>query len=70
LPDYEICFRHPFALDEPLLAGDAIRWVGPDVWRVETVEAARVTVQLWPDDVPYPERIRDVGPGEWPERGV
>jgi hypothetical protein len=67
LPEYEICFRQPFMLDEPLLAGDAIRWVGPDVWRVEGIDDARVAVRLWPDDVPYPDRIRDVGPGEWPE---
>jgi hypothetical protein len=66
LPDYEICFKHTGTFDEPLVVGDAIRWVSPDVWRVEEVEGEHVTVQLWPDDKPYPGRIRDYGPGEWP----
>jgi hypothetical protein len=66
LPKYEICFRHTGTVDEPLVVGDAIRWVGPDVWRVEEVEGKRVSVRLWPDDEPYPAHIRDFGPGEWP----
>jgi hypothetical protein len=66
LPEYEICFRHRGTFDEPLVVGDAIRWVGPDVWRVEEVEGERVTVRLWPDEEPYPARVRDYGPGEWP----
>jgi hypothetical protein len=66
LPDYEICFKHTASFDDPLVVGDAIRWSGPDVWRVETVEDGRVTVQLWPDDEPYPAQIRGYGPGQWP----
>jgi hypothetical protein len=66
LPEYAIYFRHTGTFDEPLVVGDAIRWVGPDIWRVEEVEGERVTVRLWPDDEPSPARIRDHGPGEWP----
>jgi hypothetical protein len=52
--------------DEPLGIGNAIRSGGPDVWRVEEVEGERVTAWLWPDDEPYPARVRDYGPGDWP----
>ena len=67
MPDYEICFTHAATLGEPLVVGDAIRWVGPRVWRVEEVEGGRHIVRLWPDDEPYPVRIREWGPGEWPD---
>jgi hypothetical protein len=68
LPDYEICFTHRATFDDPLVIGDAIRWSGPQVWRVEAVDGARVSVRLWPDSKPYPEHIREYGPGEWPEQ--
>lgn len=62
----EVCFEHAAAFDDQLAVGDAIRWVGPGVWRVENVDGERVTVRLWPDDEPYAPRIRHFGPGEWP----
>jgi hypothetical protein len=67
LPEYQISFTHPGSYDEPLAVGEAIRWVGPVVWRVEAVEGDRVAVRLWPNDEPYPSRIRPHGPGEWPQ---
>jgi hypothetical protein len=71
LPDYEIYFIETSSFDEPLRVGDALRWVGPLVWRVEEVEGNRVVARLWPDDEPYPERIKGYGPGEWPDdRGL
>jgi hypothetical protein len=54
-------------LDEPLAPGDAVRWVGPGVWRVEHVDGEGATLVVWPGDKPYPLRIREYGPGEWPE---
>ena len=57
-------------VDEELAVGDAVRWVGPGVWRVEEVAGDRVTLRLWPDNEPYPERINEVGPGEWPDRAA
>ena len=67
MPDYEISFTYEGTFDEPLVVGDAIRWVGPALWRVEKVDGERVSVRLWPDDEPYPARIKEYGPGEWPD---
>jgi hypothetical protein len=53
--------------DKELEVGDAVRWVGPGVWRVEEVDGDRVTLRLWPDNEPYPEHINEFGPGEWPD---
>lgn len=53
-------------VDHELEVGEALRWVGPGVWRVEEIAGDRVTLRLWPDNEPYPERIKEVGPGEWP----
>lgn len=64
LPDYEISFTHAAAFSEPLVVGDAVRWVGPGAWRVEEVRSQRVTVRLWPDDEPYPVQIKEYG-SEW-----
>jgi hypothetical protein len=36
------------------------------MWRVEEVEGNQVTVRLWPDEEPYPQIVKDSGPGEWP----
>ena len=69
-PGTEICFQHAAGFAEPVAPRDALRWVGPSVWRVEEVTADRVTVRLWPDDEPYPARITEVGPGEWPDRAA
>jgi hypothetical protein len=69
-PGTEIRFQHAAGFAEPVAPGDALRWVGPSVWRVEEVTADRVTVRLWPDDEPYPARITEVGPGEWPDRAA
>ncbi|MDX6438935.1 MAG: hypothetical protein QOF45_1518 [Gaiellaceae bacterium] len=69
MPDYEICFAHTGTFDDALVVGDAVRWVGTEVWRVEAVAGNRATVRLWPDDEPYPARITKYGPGEWPEQG-
>jgi hypothetical protein len=63
---YEICFTYAASLDERLVVGDAIRWVGPQVWRVEAIDGNHITARLWPNDEPYPERIRESGPGSWP----
>jgi hypothetical protein len=41
LSDYEICFMHAASFDQPLIAGDAIRWAGAEVWRVEEVDEER-----------------------------
>jgi hypothetical protein len=68
LREYEICFVHATSSDEPLAVGEAIRWDGPEVWRVETVHRNRVTTRLWPDEETYPMRIRDYGPGAWPAK--
>jgi hypothetical protein len=57
-------------VDEELAVGDAVRWVGPGVWRVEEVAGDRVTLRLWPDNEPYPVRINEVGPGEWPDHAA
>jgi hypothetical protein len=57
-------------VDQELEVGDAVRWVGPGVWRVEEVAGDRVTLRLWPDNEPYPERINEVGPGEWPDHAA
>ncbi len=65
-----IGFLHVTTADEHLAVGDAIRWVGPGVWRVEEVAEDRVTLRLWPDNKPYPARIREIGPGEWPDRAA
>jgi hypothetical protein len=56
--------------DEKLEVGEAVRWVGPGVWRVEEVAGDHVTLRLWPDNEPYPDRINEVGPGEWPDRAA
>ena len=56
--------------DDQLALGDAVRWAGPGVWRVEEIAGDRVTLRLWPDSEPYPERINDIGPGEWPDRAA
>jgi hypothetical protein len=66
-PGTQICFKHAAAFAEPVGPGDAIRWVGPGVWRVEEVSEERVTLRLWPNDEPYPAHITEVGPGEWPQ---
>lgn len=66
LPTYEICFRYRASFEQPLVVGDAVRWAGPELWRVEAVVGDRVTVKLWPDDLPYPDVISTYGPGEWP----
>ena len=63
----ELCFIHPAELAEPLAVGDAVRWVGPGVWRVEEIDGDRPIARLWPEGEPYPERIKECGPGEWPE---
>jgi hypothetical protein len=60
-----IRFEHPAPFDEPLAVGDGVRWAGPRVWRVEDVDGEGVTVKVWPNDEPYPARIREYGPGEW-----
>ena len=65
-PTYEICFANRDTFAHPLAIGDAIRWVGPAMWRVEEVEGNQVTVRLWPDEEPYPKIVKDSGPGEWP----
>lgn len=65
-PTYEICFANRDTFADPLAIGDAIRWVGPAMWRVEEVEGNQVTVRLWPDEEPYPEIVKDSGPDEWP----
>lgn len=67
MPDYEIRFTHTAAFDEPLVVGDAIRWVGPLVWQVEEVDEDHHIVRVWPSDEPYPTQIREAGPGEWPD---
>lgn len=64
---HRIRFIHEGAFDEPLAPGDAVRWVGPGVWRVEQVDGQRVTLVLWPSDEPYPPRVKEYGPGEWPD---
>jgi len=69
VPDV-IGFVHLTTVDKKLEVGEAVRWVGPGVWRVEEVAGDRVTLQLWPDNEPYPERINEVGPGEWPDRAA
>src|SRR5207244_12015439 len=66
-PTHRIRFIHEGAFDEPLVPGDAVRWTGPGVWRVEDVDGERVTLALWPADEPYPPSIRECGPGEWPD---
>jgi hypothetical protein len=58
---------HSAAFEAPLAVGDAVRWVGPGVWRVDEVAGDRVTLRLWPDNEPYPARIGEFGPGEWPD---
>jgi len=65
-----IGFVHLTAIDKQLDVGEAVRWVGPGVWRVEEVGGDHVTLRLWPDNEPYPERINEVGPGEWPDRAA
>jgi hypothetical protein len=67
---YRVEFNHvlEWTFDEPVEVGDAIRWVGHGVWRVEEVEGDLVRAGLWPEDEPYPARIRDCGPGEWPDQ--
>jgi hypothetical protein len=66
-PGTEICFKHAASFPDPVAAGDAVRWVGPGVWRVEEISEERVIVRLWPNDEPYPAQITEVGPGEWPK---
>jgi hypothetical protein len=66
LPEYQLCFTHAATFDDPLALGDAIRWTGPQVWRVDKIDGTRVSLGLWPDEEPYPERIKTYGPGEWP----
>jgi hypothetical protein len=65
-----IGFVHLTSFEKKLEVGEAVRWVGPGVWRVEEVACGRVTLRLWPDNEPYPERINEVGPGEWPDRAA
>jgi hypothetical protein len=64
--EYELWFTQAASFEEPLAVGDAIRWVGPGVWRVEQIRAKRVTVRPWPAAEPYPERVRGFGPDQWP----
>jgi hypothetical protein len=61
-----VCFKHEVTFDEPIAVGDAVRWVGPGVWQVEEIDGERVILRLWPDDQPYPERVTEYGPGDWP----
>ena len=61
MPEYEICITHTATVEAPSVVGDAIRRVGPEVWRVEAVEGERATVRLWPNDEPYPGRIKEHG---------
>lgn len=64
---HRIGFVHVTTTGEQLEVGEAVRWAGPGVWRVEEVAGDRVTLRLWPDNEPYPERINQFGPGEWPD---
>jgi hypothetical protein len=64
---HAIGFVHMTTTGEQLEVGDAVRWTGPGVWRVEEVAGDRMTLRLWPDNEPYPERINEFGPGEWPD---
>jgi hypothetical protein len=65
-----IGFVHLTTFDRELEVGEAVRWVGPGVWRVEEVAGDHVTLRLWPDNEPYPDRINEVGPGEWPNHAA
>ena len=52
-----IGFVHVTSVGKELEVGDAVRWVGPGVWRVEEVAGDSITLRLWPDNETYPERI-------------
>ncbi|MEP6977412.1 MAG: hypothetical protein ABI948_05105 [Thermoleophilia bacterium] len=64
---HRIGFVHVATTGEQLEVGDAVRWTGFGVWRVEDVAGDRVTLRLWPDNEPYSERINEFGPGDWPD---
>jgi hypothetical protein len=66
MPEYEIHFIQTASFEDPLVVGDAVRWLGPGLWRVEAVEGRGVSVRPWPRAEPEPARIRGLGPGEWP----
>jgi hypothetical protein len=64
--EYELCFTQSASFDQPLVVGDAIRWVGSGLWQVEAVSGTRVTVRPWPAAEPLPDRVRGFGPDPWP----
>ena len=69
MPDYELLFRHDFAMDDDLVEGAALRYKG-EVWHVDLVdvregEATRVWLSPWPAGVPYPLRV--FGEGSTPD---